>query len=147
MGKKETILIVGLLIFVVIFLLFWKSSTLFDPENGPESVNFCSKFKETEGEITCKDAIKLVLEGKSGQIKCVEASSTSFLVGKPPQTEEIRKDVWIIGALIKNSSLPTISGETVASSSLALPTKIEFFVDKIGKNILFYKTGNLECLK
>lgn len=145
MKKNQIILIsIGVLVLIGFVFSFGYWQKLFKPETG---IDPCKNFSKVEGEITCQEAKEVVLEKYQGEIKYVEKSNIPVQIGKPPETETIQKDVWLVGIrLEKPNILPSAQISEQATSS-GQTSEIEVAIDRYGKNILFFQTECPKCSK
>lgn len=146
MRKNQVILIsIGVLILIgfVFYFGYWQKKSKSEVVTDP-----CKNFPEIEGEIACKEAENIVLAQYPGDVKYVEKSNIAVPAGKPPDTETIQKDVWIVGVLLRDrASLPSTEISEEKSTSSGQSSNIEVAVDRYEKNILFYTTDCKKCLE
>lgn len=138
------IVIILVLIGLTFYFYYWKKTSKSEFSFDP-----CENFPAVQGEITCQEAEKLVLEKYPGDVRYIEKSVVSIPFGKLPGTGAIQKNAWVIGVLLRDRSIipsAATSTEKQATSS-GQSYNIEVVVDRNEKNILFYTTDCKKCLE
>lgn len=97
-------LIVVLIVLTTIALIPTKNSktnTTSVKNKNNNSSALCSSFPSKKGEVSCQDAVNVVLEKYPGKITKINKKTLSIPIGKPPAAIKFEaKAVWLISIIV-----------------------------------------------
>ncbi|MBI2028664.1 MAG: hypothetical protein HYT07_03570 [Candidatus Levybacteria bacterium] len=115
MGRTNILVFILLTVIVIVVFLLWTNNTkpqetnipnqpaIIQPTNSQNNVysNLCSNYQSVDGEISCEEAIDIVLQKHPGKVEYVKKEETSYRI-PPLYKERAKKEMWIFGMTLDN---------------------------------------------